>query len=338
MSLKRFIITLGIFCILLGIFLFLEPKRDEAPEVTFWTYEFDEIRYTPPLSGFIEKNVFFQNPFIIKRRLEGIHENTIFEISGKENETGIEYSYEGGYTVKNLFNELSVLKSKTMAKEDPALLTKFALTADSPTIELGNDGTMEKKILLGEKNRDKSGRYILTEDFLLALPNYIADKFTGSFKSLRQNQVFSTGEDSLLEIKVQLEGKKFYLENRDREGKQNPESWFLEKGKMERVNPDGFNRFMADLRNLTFDLYPDDEGADGFAVANQLTSIEPDMTLQLTTGKKRKYIFRVFSEIRLIDTPFRPVSRSIDEFKESPSYIKEANYQAMKNHLEELSR
>lgn len=337
MSLRRLAVTLGVFLFLLGIFLFLDPKKEESPDVTFWSYDFSELHYTPPGQDFPEKEAFFPEPLQIRRTLSGFDDLPFFEVLGKDPGTGIEFSYEGGYPVKNLFNELTVLRSKTLTNEDPELIKTFSLLPSSPTLTLGSDGEVGKLIRIGEKNRDKSGRYILTENFILTLPNYILEKFSGSPHTLRQNQVFPSGEDSILEVRFRIGNSSFLFENHDREGKLTPQTWFLMKGKLIGVPAEPFSRFLSNLRNLPIDLYPDQNGADGFAVARELTSGIPEAEIEFKTGKKKKIEIHFFPEIRFGDSTYSPVRRKIQNWVESPVFLNTNRLQTLKANLEELN-
>lgn len=336
MSLRRFLVTLSVFLFLLGVFLFLEPKKEESPEVTFWTYDFTELQYTPPAPEFPESPSFFPDPLLIRRTIANFDDPPFFEVSGKDPSTGLDYRYEGGYTVKNLFNELSQLRSKTMAEEEPELLKNFSLLSSSPTLSLGNDGGVEKTIRIGEKTRDKTGRYILTENFILALPNYIWEKFSGSVQALRQNQAFPSSEDSFLEIRIRIGEKVILFENHDRDGKLNPQSWFLVRGKLNEVASEPFSRLVSNLRNLSIDLYPDQNGADGLAVANQLTAGTPDSEIELKTGKKKKFTIRFYADIQFGDNAYTPVRRSMQGWDESPVYLNSNKLKTIKANLDEF--
>ena len=323
MNVKRLVVILSVFLLILMVFLFLEPKQDDSVDITFWTYEFDVLKYSPPKDDYPEKDVFLKNPIKIFRQQSGLKTNPFFIVSGIDPSSKLEYNYEGGYPSKNLFTELSNLKTKTMAKEDLSLLKKFNLLESSPKIELGDESTTEKILLIGEKTKDKSARYVTTEDFLITIPNYIIDKFTNNLQYLRHRQLLSIGEDTYLLIKGSFENTIFEFENHGKnEKKNNQEVWFQFRGKLEEINPNIFSKLDGQLKSISYDLYPDEELADGFAVANQLTSTPPVLQLEILTEKKRKVRIQFYESIQFKDIHYTPVKRSIDGWTESPAYIK----------------
>jgi hypothetical protein len=316
MNLKRLLITLSVFTFTLLVFLFTETKKEESSDVNFWNYDFEELQYTPPEDGYPEKDLFISLPLIFKRYHTGLRSHPFFEVRGLDPSSHVEYQYEGGYPVKNAFIDFSVLKTKTMSKEDSNTLTKFSLQTYSPKIELGEKGIYEKSLLIGEKNRDKSSRYVLTEGFLITLQNYMIDKFTNKPQSLRHRQILSLGDDLLSEIKLKTETSVFHFQNHG-SGK-----WFQFKGKWEVVEPNPINRMESILKSLSYDLYPDDEIADGFTVAAQLTSGKPQWTLDLITDKNQGISLHIYEEITFKSTHYCPIVRKKAQWTESPAYIK----------------
>ncbi len=327
MNFKRVFIVLGVFALTLFIFLYTDFHKEDSTDVSFWTYDFNELVYTPPGENFKDKIEFNSKPFRVKRNLIGLKNHPFFEVRGKDPSSEIEYLYEGGYPAKNLFNEFSILSTKTMAKEEKSLLEKFSINSDSPKIELGNDGEMEKLILIGERNRDRSARYVLTEEFLITLPNFVIDKFTSKPQSLRHRQVLSVGNESLQEIKVKFENQNLFFENHGKDSKNNSEDkWFKQKGKLEKINPEQFSRLDGLLKSLSYDLYPDDEIADGFAVAKKLTSGNPIFEIELLTENSRITLLSLYEAINFKDTHYMPVIRKVDKWQESPAFIKQDTY------------
>lgn len=337
MNFKRIILVLGVFTLTLLIFLYTDFHKEDSADVSFWTYDFNELNYTPPGENFKDKNEFNSNSFRVRRYLVGLKNNPFFEVRGKDSSSEIEYFYEGGFPAKNLFNEFSVLNTKTMAKEEKSLLEKFSISPDSPKIELGYDGEMEKVLSLGERNRDKTARYVLTEEFLITLPNYVIDKFTSKPQSLRHRQILSLGDDSLEEIKGKFENQSYFFENHGKDPKNNNEDkWFKQKGKMEKINPEQFSRLDGLLKSLSYDLYPDDDIADGFAVATKLTSGNPIFEIELLTDKNRSTTVFFYEAINFKDTHYMPVIRKVDKWQESPAYIKQDTFFQLQYILNEI--
>ncbi len=317
MNLKRLLLILSIFVLTLLVFIYTDSKKEESADVNFWNYDFNEMKYTPPLEGFEDKDQYITTPFKMKRYYTGLKSHPFFEVSGVDVDSKIEYKYEGGYPVKNVFIDFSILKTRTLSQEDPSSLSKFSISANSPKIELGNDGVYEKTLLVGEKTRDKSSRYVLTENFLIALQNYILDKFTNKLNSLRHRQLLNIGDDSLIEIKVKGESNTYQFEDH---GKGN---WLKFKGKLEPVDTTLFSQLESSVKPLSYDLYPDDEIADGFAVATKLTSGTPLWTLEFKTDQNQITTLLIFESINFKGTHYKPVLRKVNQWTESPAYIKE---------------
>ena len=337
MNFKRIILVIGIFAFTLIIFLYTDFHKEDSADVSFWTYDFNELIYTPPGENFKDKSEFNSNSFRVKRNLVGLKNHPFFEVSGKDISSEIEYHYEGGYPAKNLFNEFSILTTKTMAKEEKSLLEKFSINPDSPKVELGSDGKMQKLLLLGERNRDKTARYVLTEEFLITLPNYIIDKFTSKPQSLRHRQFLSVGDDIYQEIKAKIENQNLFFENHGKDSKNNNEDkWFKQKGKLEKINPEQFSRLDGLLKSLSYDLYPDDDIADGFAVATKLTSGNPIFEIELLTDKNRTTKLFFYEAINFKDTHYMPVIRKVDKWLESPAYIKQDTFFQLQYILNEI--
>jgi hypothetical protein len=334
---KRIILVLGVFALTLFIFIYTDFHKEDSADVSFWIYDFNELIYTPPGENFKDKGEFNSNSFLVKRNLVGLKNHPFFEVRGKEPSSEIEYLYEGGYPAKNLFNEFSILNTKTMAKEEKSLLEKFSINPDSPKIELGNDGEMEKVLLFGERNKDKTARYVLTEEFLITLPNYTIDKFTSKPQSLRHRQILSVGDDTIQEIKAKFEKQNLYFENHGKDPKNNNEDiWFKQNGKMEKINPEQFSRLDGLLKSLSYDLYPDDDIADGFAVATKLAKGTPIFELELVTDKNRTTTLFFYESINFKDTHYMPVIRKVDKWQESPAYIKQDTFFQLQYILNEI--
>ena len=317
MNLKRLLLILSIFAFSLLVFIYTDSKKEESADVNFWNYDFNELKYTPPLEGFEEKDQYISSPFILKRYYTGLKSHPFFEVSGVDVDSKIEYKYEGGYPVKNVFIDFSILKTRTMSKEDPSSLSKFSISANSPKIELGNDRVYEKTLLVGEKTRDKSSRYVLTENFLIALQNYILDKFTNKLNSLRHRQLLNIGDDSLIEIKIKGESNTYQFEDHGKG------SWLKFKGKLEPVDTTLFTQLESSIKPLSYDLYPDDEIADGFAVATKLTSGVPLWTFEFKTDQNQITTLLIFESINFKGTHYKPVLRKVNQWTESPAFIKE---------------
>jgi len=310
-------LILSIFAFSLLVFIYTDSKKEESADVNFWNYDFNELKYTPPLEGFEEKDQYISSPFILKRYYTGLKSHPFFEVSGVDVDSKIEYKYEGGYPVKNVFIDFSILKTRTMSKEDPSSLSKFSISANSPKIELGNDRVYEKTLLVGEKTRDKSSRYVLTENFLIALQNYILDKFTNKLNSLRHRQLLNIGDDSLIEIKIKGESNTYQFEDHGKG------SWLKFKGKLEPVDTTLFTQLESSIKPLSYDLYPDDEIADGFAVATKLTSGVPLWTFEFKTDQNQITTLLIFESINFKGTHYKPVLRKVNQWTESPAFIKE---------------
>lgn len=317
MNIKRLLITLSVFAFTLLVFLFTETKKEESSDVNFWNYDFEELKYTPPGEGFPEKDLFISVPLVFRRYHTGLKSHPFFEVRSLDPSSNLEYQYEGGYPVKNVFIDFSILKTKTMSREDSSSLSQFSLQMFSPKIELGKDGVYEKTLLIGEKNKDKSSRYVYTEDFLITLQNYILDKFTNKPQSLRHRQILSLGDELFVEIKLKTETGTFHFENHG------SRKWFQFKGKWEPIDSNQFNRMESILKSLSYDLYPDDEMADGFAVASQLSSGKPQWILDLITDKNQGTTLQIYDGIQFKGTHYRPILRKRDQWIESPAYIKE---------------
>jgi hypothetical protein len=317
MNPKRLLLILSIFGLTLLVFIYTDSKKEESADVNFWNYDFSEVKYTPPLDGFADKDQYIPNPFILKRYSTGLKSHPFFEVSGVDVNSNIEYKYEGGYPVKNVFIDYSILKTRTLSQEDPSMLPKFSISANSPKIELGNDGVYEKTLLIGERTNDKSSRYVLTENFLISLQNYVIDKFTNKLSSLRHRQLLSIGDDSLIEIKVKGEGNTYQFEDHGKG------SWLKFKGKLEPVDTTLFSQLESSVKPISYDLYPDDEIADGFAVATKLTSGVPLWTLEFKTDQNQITTLLIFESINFKGTHYKPVVRKVNQWTESPAYIKE---------------
>jgi len=317
MNLKRLILVLFVFGLTLLVFLYTDLKKEESSDVNFWNYDFNEVKYTPPLEGFIDKDQYISHPFILKRYYTGLKSHPFFEVSGVDVDSKVEYKYEGGYPVKNVFIDFSILKTRTMSQEDPNTLQKFSISENSPKIELGNDRVIEKTLLVGERTKDKSSRYVLTENFLIALQNYIIDKFTNKLSSLRHRQLLSIGDDSLIEIKVKGESNTYQFEDHGKG------SWLKFKGKLEPVDTSLFSQLESSIKPLSYDLYPDDEIADGFAVATKLTSGVPAWTFEFKTDQNQITTLLIYESIQFKGTHYKPVVRKVNQWTESPAYIKE---------------
>jgi hypothetical protein len=305
---------------------FTDEKVEDSGEVNFWKIDIDEIRYYPPKEPSAEFEKFIQTSFTMRMKKKGLRTNPFFTVSEKNTESNLDIIYEAGYGVKNLFTDLSVIKTKTMTNETPELLEKFSISeVKSPKLELYESGKLLKTILIGKDN--KSTRFFSSEKFIISSNASVFDNLKNSTTYLREKQQVFTGESRMHNLEF-ISNSSLKLENISAfDSTVSQQVWFKSQDKKKKVNPNSSTRMEGFINAISTGLFPDDKDGLGFTKVNEFVSGEPISTLNITLANGTKYKIRFYPKTEIKGSGYYPILRSIEnELNESPAYIRELAY------------
>ncbi|MDX1959743.1 MAG: hypothetical protein SFU98_14300 [Leptospiraceae bacterium] len=323
MNWKKPAFILIAFVTLFVVFFFIDEREEDLSEVNFWKIEPDEIRYIPAEEPNDEFKDFRRETITMFRKSKGLKEQPVFTIRVKDDK-GFESIFEAGYQVKNLFTELSVIKTKTMTNETPDLLGKFLINEKgSPKIELYSSDKLLKRMILGKE--DKSVRFFASEKFIISSASYVFNKLKKDGGVLREKQLIFAGEARMQKVEFVSKEVNLVLENRSANDMQvNQQVWLKTSNKKAKVNPNSSSRMDGSLKGLMVELYPDDKDGEGFAKSLEETNKESNSELNITLANGVKYSIKFFDRVEKKGQFYYPIIKSIEkEFIESPAYLKE---------------
>ncbi len=327
MSWKKAGILVIVFAALFLAFFLTDEKSPESTEVNFWKVDFDSLNYTGQMEG---SDSFLKESFSIERVSLGWKENPIFLLKGKDPKSGTPYVYEAGFSSKNLFNDLSVLRTKVMTDSSPDLLEKFSIgEKTSPRIELLREGNLEKTILLGKETKDKTARMAQADGFIISIHSYTCNKFTGDKTQLRERQYLPLGAIQLKRMQIQSDNLFLELENRyTTENTVVQQNWFKKTGKMSRLSPTTSSRLDSLLRSLPIELFPDSEKGGGFEIIGELVKDKEMAKWEIELSNGKFYTLYLYSPTNLESVDYVPAKKVLKGvYEESPVYLKMSSVQ-----------
>ncbi len=307
--------------------LFTEEKQEDIKEVTYWKLNFDRLVYVPPSkeNGKYERAI--KNQLIIKRIDGSIRDDSVYTVENNQ----FQYLYEAGYHAKNLFAELSVLRSSMVEKLSPDLYTKFEFDK-SMQIHLYTGSTLARKLEIGKKTFDDKFYYITDGEFVLKLLVPIIDRFTAKEQSFRENRLVQTHGELLATVLFTSSGKTLLFENRiEKRNDKEIDLWFIQSNnKMQRINPKDSTNLSNILVSTNIEKYPEDLGEDGFSISKNITSQEPNYSLDIEIRRGKKYTVSFFPVLSLGGSQLIPLKKTIHKtLQESVSYIKQTDFDAI---------
>ncbi len=323
---KKGILIVLAFIILGLVFFFSEERHEEGlTEVNYWKINPEEIRYFPPKNS-SEFSKFIQSELIFKKKETGLKTSPYFTIEGIDLESKEPYLYEGNYNVKNLFTEMSVLITKSINPAKPETLEKFQISKEtSPSLEILKSSKVEKKFYIGEETRDKSYRYLLSDNDLITTGSHIFTKFSNSPFELRERYYTRFGEFELARLQLKAEGIRLTIENNPETKNGNQISkWFkIANGKFG-MDPTAGANVLAYLQAFKADIFPDEPDGESFAVAKELISTEVFAQLDIFLINGFHFKIKLFPKVVLKNKSYYPVLKEVEKFSlQSPSYTSE---------------
>lgn len=326
---KKLIPVFISFTVLILVLVFTSEKKEQVDDLSLWKINPDKITYTPPRS---EKELYakLKSGKMEFQRLEtGFNNPLFFKITGEGGSI-----YEGNYQVKNLFQELSILKVKSLNALSPELANTYSIFPEEcPRIELFQKDKSAESICLGELSRDKNRRYIATKEKIATTAMYIFDKFTGPSSSFRDRQYFHIAEDDINRITIQHENVKLNLEITPSPIKNTGQAkWYkISSGKL-RVDPSDSSGVMNTLLTLSAVFYPDDEKAPGFPAALKEIEGSPSGFIEIVMLNGINYKLNLYSEIEINSQKYYTARREIEKvFAEYPSYVSVSEIKKLKD-------
>jgi hypothetical protein len=325
---KKPLILFSSFLILAIVFYFTEERQSDLQEIEFWKLNPSKLIYSPPNENSIHHSKFSKDELIIEKKEIGLKNAPLFFIKGKsKSNNNFEYTYEANYNIKNLFSELSILRTKSINESKEEYLKKFSITPDSPKLEIYESNKLSKTILIGEEDKN-SNRYIQSDKYLILIQNFPIQKLTNSIFENRERTYARTGEYELNRVQIQTEGLQTSIENQIGSKNGSPYSkWFRVSSGKTRIDPILGGNFFSALQNLKVDLYPDEENGEGFEIAKELVNTKPNTIIDVYQTNGVHMIIKVFPKVVIKEKTYFPILKEIENHAlESVSYTKQESY------------
>ncbi|MCB1189117.1 MAG: hypothetical protein H7A23_22715 [Leptospiraceae bacterium] len=312
--------------LILTLVFFLTEKREEyLKEEVFWKVNPDKIIYHPPSKDFAEKfQDFSQVQLTIEKHNVSLKVPPIFTVTGIDPTSNTTFVYEGGYNVKNLFTELSVLRIKSIHIIEDELLKKMDLSLkDSPRIEMYKNDKLVKAIFMG--NVKSNLRRIVADNYILTTLNHPFDKFRGSIAKFRERQVFHPGQYYIQKVFYKAESQNIHIENEPNEYKEPIGNvWYKYDGKKMKIDPLFGNEMLRILKSLNIALFPDEPDGQGFEIAKILLDAQTNQEIEIFTSDGIDYHLKFYPPVDILNKRYIPCKRVIKNiFQESVVYVRE---------------
>lgn len=319
---KLVLLSISILFLVL-VFFFTTEKKEDQQELELWKLNPSSIKFFPPKDSSALASKFSTDEFHLEKKEIGLKSSPIFWLNGKD-KNGKTYSYEGNYNIKNLFSELSILRTKGLNEAKPEYLEKFNLKKDdSPKLEIYVSNKLSKEILIGNES-ENSYRYVFADNSIFLVQNFIFQKFTNSKFELREKNYFRSGEFEIQRVILSKDQEKITIENQaySKDGVQSSKWFKISSGKI-RLEPSIASTMYSNLQNLKANLFPDEENGEGFEVAEELVKNPFDFILEVQFLNGTSSRIKVFPKVILKDKNYFPVIKEVDSWKESVSYTDE---------------
>ncbi|PJZ71218.1 hypothetical protein CH373_01510 [Leptospira perolatii] len=329
---------------LFGAFLFLEEKKEDVSEISYWEFPVSKIEYFPPSEQWLEKSGenFFTKEFSLTSKEEIKKGGAFITVSYFDKETNRKVEYEGGYNAENTFRDLGNLKIKDSEplEEGKEPSSSLNVGEGAPTI-IVYSGNSSRKVRIGKKHAMGSNRVILElgkPQMILSAYSYIFERFQKGPVEFRQKQLVNPGKELVKEISYLEEGGKYVkVENhpfQEKAAKKN--FWRRTTGSIVFLDPNLGDSLHRAVTSLRVDLYPDEEKGAGLLIGNYLAPDDPHSQYALSTLKVKftdgnELTFRFYKPTDLGDKKYTPVVRIWNgSFKESPAYVNEDTVRKIK--------
>lgn len=329
------ILILGSFALLLYLILFTEKKQEDAPLMTLWKIDIDEVIYHPPTDSSYKD--YLQNKIRIRRDYPNLKAEPLFIVESVDSKNS--YQYEGGYNAKNLLRELSVPKTVYLEQVSKKRKKKFAIKNSSPYLEAYKNGKLEKKIFIGKDDYRKRYKFALADKEIFKLYAFTANRFTKSELTFRDRSLFYSGNQTIEIITFQTDNENIQLTSKTiQKDKKKDTIWYKKKGNRSlRISPSLGRTFLADLKKISITRFPDEDKEDGFLIINELVKEQPRMSINLFLSNGLHYFIRIFPRVTIEGKVYNPVITEIKErFQESPYYIDYSKYQKLTANLQRI--
>ncbi|TGK11289.1 hypothetical protein [Leptospira stimsonii] len=340
---KRGILFVLALALLIVSFFFLEEKKEDQTEISYWDIDIDEIEYQPPKSSWNAEDAmsFYPSQIVLKKEKTLSETGNFLTVKSVDLETGGSLVFEGGYNADNLFRELSVLKVKGVEPaEEEKNSSSLKINEGSPEILLKSSGKIIKKILIGKKKPSDSTRIIKEEKNILITQSHTLDRFLRGIGEFRQRQLVNLKDDFVAETIWEEEGKTLRLDNHPyKEENIKKNFWRRLSGKIVAIESYLGDNWNNQIIGQRVDLYPDDPNGAGFAVAKSLTSVPAEASLKLRLSNGDWITIRYYPKTNINSVDYRPAIRILnDRFSEPPFYIREDSFLRIKENVGNLDK
>ena len=294
--------------ILLCFFLliFTEEKVEFEKETLLWKFNVERIEFEPGAREWNREQHYIEEPVLLQRK-GSLFDKYYFTVKTKDPQ-GKELLYEGGYSVKNLFSELSTPRSRMVVSHTAENMDKLGIEpGKSPVLHLYS-GSEQKSITIGEKSSDGNLVYFTTGQGIYGLYSFIFEKLKDKVL-FRERQIVSGIAESIKKIQLK-DASGTVRKLRNDEG-----VWKKQDQKASAAVENAY-------RSLRSELYPDQENGGGLDVALILVKDEPSHTLEFVTADNTLIELKTYPPTNIKNVKYIPYVRSIrGQFTESPAYM-----------------
>lgn len=324
---KKILLAVASLILLAIVFLTTEEKKDFLTEETYWKKDITALDYIPPAQEWKgdANHLFIPNRMRIQKTGTGMGNSPVFfSVMGMDEAGKVIYQYEAGYNAKNTFTELGLLKVKSVAPWEDRFEKDFQIETGSPKIVL-SEGKSQNEIRVGKEIVDKSLYSFSDGKYLLSSDAHTLRRFKTSAVSFRERNLVYTGEAWVSRIRfknlaglLEAENNPYQDEFGNRKG-----NWRRNTGTKLVFDPNLGAEWEAQLKNLRYDLFPDDENGEGWDVIGALVKGMPvDQEWELSYSDGRVVKILLFPKTTIKDKEFRPALRTLPgQWAESPAYV-----------------
>jgi hypothetical protein len=264
----------------------------------------------------------------MKKLSAGLREDPIYTVESEINQ----YIYEAGFQSKNLFTELSILRTSMLEKLTPELKEKFGFT-DSAKITIYVGSKPEKTILIGKKTFDQRFNYITDQDYVFKILSPIVERFEKTEPFFRENRLFQTHGELLLSITYNYKKNNYHIKNKieNLEGKE-IDRWYIQPS--EKLIPaKKSNNLTGLLNSINIYKHPEDIGPDGFSIASDITKVH-SASLEISIRGGKKYLIYFYPPLSFQSESLIPIKKTInDNLAESVSFIKQSDFEKIQKYF-----
>ncbi|GBF50273.1 hypothetical protein LPTSP4_17980 [Leptospira ryugenii] len=337
---KKIIYLLVSLLVSFFIFFGLEERQENQTEVSFWKKDWSTIRFLPPKETWCGKNepTLFPMPIQMEKISRGWRGNPLFKLTQLDGKTKEQVFYEANYNVKNLFTDLSVLKTKSEELTEGIDLQKLCLSEDAPTLLLSLDSIPFDQEINGSFLRfgnklgsDETRILALADNRIVSPYQYLIDKFKGESHSLRERQFINYNGGFIQYIELNGEGQRIRIENSAKKNQYDTyvNEWSRPTDERIVLSPSIGNDWETKLKSLRADLYLDEPQAPSYVSGKSSAKEKAIYTIEVGHSESYRWKLYFYDTVQTEQGMFRLAQREfLGHFLENHSLVKEEQFSA----------